>query len=90
MRATRLHDALKRLSEAIGEVDAALVEMHAERDPLSVHIFVSRRQYRNIEDGKSGRRHERAARMSWQAACDLGFRGTLREWERLMEAHPKL
>ena len=58
----------------------------AEPDPLAVHIFVSRRQYRNTSDTKGGKRHATAARLSWQIACDLGFRGTLGEWERLLGA----
>ena len=61
--------------------------MRAEHNPLAVHIFVSRRQYRNMPDTKSGRRSETAARLSWQTACSLGFRGTLGEWERLLATH---
>jgi hypothetical protein len=63
--------------------------MRAEHDPLASHIFVSRRQYRNMHDTKGGKRHAMAARLSWQAACDLGFRGSLEEWERLMGAAVK-
>lgn len=86
MRVNRLQNALKQLSEAIQEAQVAVEEMRAESDPLAVHIFVSRRQYRNIPDTKSGKRSEAAARVSWQRACDLGFRGTLGEWEQLMGA----
>ena len=67
----------------------ALEEMRAEPDPLAVHIFVSRRQYRNMPDTKSGKRSETAARVSWQTACELGFRGNLGEWGRLMGCAPK-
>ena len=84
MRVNRLQNALKQLTVAIQEAEIALEEMRAESDPLAVHIFVSRRQYRNMPDTKSGKRHETAARLSWQTACDLGFRGSLGEWERLM------
>jgi hypothetical protein len=48
-----------------------------------------RRHYRNTHDTKGGKRHHTAALLSWQSACDLGFRGTLGEWERLMDAVPK-
>ena len=27
-----------------------------------------------------------SAQLSWQTACELGFRGNLDEWERLMGA----
>jgi hypothetical protein len=60
--------------------------MRAEHDPLALHIFISRRQYRNMPDVKSGKRRAVAAQLSWQAACGLGFRGTLAEWERLLGA----
>ena len=86
MRPNRLQNALRQLSQAIHEAEAALEEMRAEPDPLALHIFVSRRQYRNMPDTKSGKRSSTAARMSWQAACELGFRGSLGEWERLMGA----
>jgi hypothetical protein len=82
----RLQKALTNLNEALHETETALNEMRAERDPLAVHIFVSRRQYRNMPDTKSGKRREVAARLTWQTACELGFRGTLGEWERLMGA----
>jgi hypothetical protein len=63
--------------------------MWAESDPLAPNIFVSRRQYLNMPDTKIGKRIETAAGLSWQAACALGFRGTLGEWERLMGATAK-
>lgn len=86
MRANRLGNALKTLSAAITEAQEALAEAKAEPDPLATHIFVSRRQYRNIADTKSGKRHQMAARLSWQTACELGFNGSLGEWQRLMGA----
>jgi hypothetical protein len=89
VQANRLQKALKTLSEAIEGVNAAVEEMRSEHDPLASHVFVSRRQYRNIPDTKSGKRSETAARLSWQKACELGYRGSLAEWERLMGAAPK-
>ena len=61
----RLNDAIQRLSEPIREVEAALEEMRAERDPLASHIFVSRRHYRNANDTKSGKRRETTAPASF-------------------------
>ena len=60
--------------------------MKAEHDPLASHIFVSRRHYRNVNDTKSGKRREMTARLSFDTACELGFRGSLDEWNRLMGA----
>jgi hypothetical protein len=86
VRAGRFYGALQRLSEAISEVEAALKEIRADHDPLASHIFASRRQYHEARDSKSGRRRETVARMSYNQACSLGFRGGFDEWERLMGA----
>jgi hypothetical protein len=87
--ANRLQDAMSTLHDAVREVEAALDEMRAEHDPLAVHIFISRRNYRKIADTKSRKRSGMSARLSWDAACALGFRGSLGEWERLMGAVAK-
>jgi hypothetical protein len=86
MRAARLQDSLERLITAIRDVESELASMKAEHDPLASHIFVARRHYRNVNDTKSGKRRETIARMSFNTAFDLGFRGSLDEWERLMGA----
>jgi hypothetical protein len=89
VRAGYLNKALQNLTRAIRDVETVLEEMRAEHDPLALHIFVSRRQYRNMQDTKSGKRHDIAARLSWQQASELGFCGTLDEWKRLLSAIPK-
>ena len=89
IRATRLQEALEGLIAAIRDVEAELAAMKAEQDPLASHIFVSRRSYRNASDTKSGKRGEMNARLSFNTACELGFRGSLHEWERLMGAVPR-
>jgi hypothetical protein len=58
--------------------------MKAEHDPLASHIFVPRRSDRSVNDTKSGKRRDMTARLSFNAACELGFRNSLDEWERLM------
>jgi hypothetical protein len=89
MRANRLQNALATLGDAIREVNAAIEEMRKEHDPLASHIFIARRQYQNMSDIKSGKRHQVSARLSWQRACELGFRGDFGEWERLLRAAPR-
>ena len=86
MHAARLQDALERLTAAIHDFEAELAAMKAEHDPLASHIFVSRRHHRNVNDTKSGKRREMTARLSFNTACELGFRGSLDEWERLIGA----
>jgi septal ring factor EnvC (AmiA/AmiB activator) len=90
MRAAPLQDALQRLTVAIREVESELAAMKAEHDALASHIYVSRRSYRNVNDTKSGKRRETMARLSFDTACELGFRGSLGEWERLMGAVVRL
>jgi hypothetical protein len=70
-------------------VECGLAAMKAEHDPLASHIFISRRHYRNANDTKSGKRCETNAQLSFNTACELGFRGSLDEWERLMGAVAK-
>jgi hypothetical protein len=41
-------------------VEVTVHEMRAEHDALAAHIFVSRRQYRNMPDTKSGSHRETA------------------------------
>src|SRR6478672_2694109 len=72
--ANRLHHAFQKLTEAILEVENEIAAMKADHDPLASHIFVSRRQYRNANDTKSGKSREVAARLSYNQACELGFR----------------
>ena len=89
MRSGRLHHALQNLTAAIREVENEIAAMKAEQDPLASHIFISRRHYRNADDTKSGKRRETNAHVSFNTACELGFRGSLDEWERLMAAVSK-
>jgi hypothetical protein len=60
--------------------------MRDHHDALASHIFVSRREYHSTSDTQSDKRHQVSARLSWQQACELGFRGDLAEWERLLRA----
>lgn len=89
MRAARLQAALERLTAAIRNVESELAAMKAAHDPLASHIFISRRHYRNANDTRSGKRREINARLSFNTACELGFCGSLDEWERLMGAVAK-
>ena len=86
MRSRQLHDALEKLTKAIREVEVVVETMRDEHDPLASHIFISRRQYRNVNDTKGGKRRDMSPRLSFNTACELGFRGSLDEWERLMGA----
>jgi hypothetical protein len=80
---SRLHDALERLTTAVNEVETELRAMKAEHGPLASHVFISRRHYRNAKDTKGGKRRQINARLIFNTACELGFRGSLGEWARL-------
>ena len=59
---------------------------------FSFQIFLrahARRHYREMPDPKSVKRHQLAARLSWQAACDHGYRRTLAEWTHLLCDHAR-
>ncbi len=73
----RVRHFVKRRVEPGGEKSSSLAS----------HIFVSRRRYRTMSNTKSGKRHHLSARLSWQKAMYLGFRGDLREEEELRLVH---
>jgi hypothetical protein len=79
MRSRQLQDALEKLTKSIREVEAVIETMRTEHDPLVSHIFITRRNYRNVNDTKGGKRREMNARLSFNTACELGFRGSLDE-----------
>lgn len=82
----RLQQTLKQLGESIRAVEAVLEELRAEHDPLALHIFIARRDYRQSKDTKSGKRRDTTALLSFRKACALGYRGDLAEWNRLLGA----
>jgi hypothetical protein len=86
VRPEQLVVALTNLRNAMAEVQALITDMQNHRDPLASHIYSARRVYRNLKDTKSGKRHVMSARISWQRACELGFKGSLGDWERLIAA----
>jgi hypothetical protein len=69
MQSGRLQNALEDLKTSIWNVEAVVEEMHTEKDPLAIQIFVSRRNLRK-QDTKSGKRRHPAALLSWRSACD--------------------
>jgi len=86
IRVSRLQNPLERLTAVIRDVETELAAMEAEHDPLASHIFISRRHYRNLSETIGGKRRETNARLSFNTGCELGFRGSLGDWERLMGA----
>ena len=55
-----------------------------------MHIFVSRRNYRNVQDNQSGKRRKTAVRLSvGNPPLNWVFAGSLSEWGRLMGAMQK-
>ena len=74
--ANRLQNALTALGEAMREVNGAIEEMRSEHDRWR-RTFSPRAAFTKKSDTKSGKRHHLSARLGWQQACDLGFRGDL-------------
>ena len=59
------HVRLNNLRVALREAEASVGRIARGVDPLAVHIFLSRRHYRNIPDTKSGKWREVSARLKW-------------------------
>jgi hypothetical protein len=89
MRANRLQNALTQLSAALHETKPPWKKCGPSPIRSPCTSLSRAASIGTMPDTKSGKRHETAARLSWQTACELGFRGTLGEWERLMGAAPK-
>ena len=66
--------------------NSVLRETRSEVSKKLEITFSAGAAYQDKSDTKSGKRHHTAALLSWRSACDLGFRGTLGEWERLLGA----
>ncbi len=72
MGALSLRDALRRLGEAIQQVEEAVAAIEANHDPLASHIFVSRRQYRTANDTKAASGARARETRQTHSACRLG------------------
>lgn len=85
MRAGRLHDALQKLSDAIFEVENAVARTSSFR-AVSIGARTTRKAASAAMKAEHDPllRREINARLSFNTACELGFRGSLDEWERLM------
>jgi hypothetical protein len=62
-----------RLEKALDRLIAAIRDVETELAAMKA-------------DTKSGKRRETKAQLSFNTACELGFRGSLNEWDRLMGA----
>jgi phage-related tail protein len=86
MRAARLQNALEKLTEAMRDVENEVAENEGGTRPSRIAYLHFAPPVSNRQHTKSGKRREVSARLSYDKACDLGFRGSLDEWERLMGA----
>ena len=59
---------------------------HVNEDTRQAWRISCSRQYRQAHDTKGGKGSETNAQLSFHTACELGFRGSLEEWKRLMGA----
>ena len=66
-----------RLEKALKRLTAAVRDVECELAAM------------NVNDTKDGKRCEMNAHLSFNTACELGFRGSLDDWERLMGAVAK-
>ena len=82
---------LLKLDECVRAVAQELETAKAERDPFVMVLYAARKDYRwsSAHDNKSGRRIERAVRMSYIRAMDAGYMGSIRDWEALLRVFRK-
>ena len=55
-------------------------------EKLDSHLYQARREYRRTSEiaGKSGKQIERCLISTFQVAESLGFKGDIRQWEKLL------
>lgn len=79
----RLGKAAARLSEATREAHAALQQLQATNHPLARHVAMTHRFYSALPPAQY-RRRERVLHANHAVAVEMGFRGGLHEWQRLL------
>ena len=89
MRSRQLHDALENLINAIREVEAVVETMCTVARPAGITHLHFTPQLSERSRHKRWKTPRDNARLSYNTACELGFRGNLDEWERLMGAVTK-
>jgi hypothetical protein len=77
-----LATATERVDDFATEVSAA----RAQPDPFASLYFAARKSYRRACDtaNKSGKNIERVLISTYRKAMDLGFKGSIRDWEALL------
>lgn len=77
-----LTDAIRTVEVFATKIDAA----RAAPDPFAALYFAARKDYRHAcrTANKGGAKIERSLLSSYKKAMDLGFKGSIREWEALL------
>lgn len=86
MRLSDLESIADELRATVDRLTKQLASAKADADPFAAHYFVARKAYRWAVDhsGKSGSKIERALISSFRGAMELGFKGSIRDWEELL------
>lgn len=81
-----LEDRYAALAAEVRMLREVLDKAKSHRDPFAAHIFKSRKalRYANDHDRKSGHKSERALLLSFQAARQAGYQGSMKEWETIL------
>jgi hypothetical protein len=77
------------LASATASVDRLATKVEAARaepDPFASHYFAARKSYRYAcqTANKSGAKIERDLISTYRRAMELGFKGSIRDWEALL------
>jgi hypothetical protein len=82
-------DLRKLLATASATVDGLATKLEAARaqpDPFASLYFAARKSYRHacVTANKGGAKIERDLISSYKKAVDLGFKGSIRDWQALL------
>jgi hypothetical protein len=81
-----LRELLTTANARVNSLTTQLEAARAEPDPFASHYFAARKTYRHAcaTANKGGAKIERALLSTYKTATDLGFKGSIRDWETLL------
>ena len=90
MNSQRLLELIEKILTDLEQLRELLISISKDRDEFAVFFFQARRsfRYRLEHDTKSGKGVEISVRASYKEAMDRGFKGSLDQWQHLLQLGP--
>ena len=81
-----LRAQLAAMGQCLDTLAKKIEDAKAVADPFAAHYYAARRSYRRAvaTANKGGKNIERNLISTYRVAMELGFKGTIREWQALL------